>query len=139
MHYKFDHFGWFAGTSPTATDRSTQLVPDTLGAPLVDAPYPNFTGYAWIMQAYVVPAILPIVVVPQSVTKRQAYQQLAIVGKLTSVLPALNAIPNPLQRELAIIEFQESQTFERTRPLVITMGAVLGLDLDSLFIEANKL
>lgn len=84
------------------------------------------------------PVILPVNI-PQLVTKRQAYQQLAIVGKLSGVLPALNAIPDPLQRELAIIEFEQSQTFERNRPLVITMGAVLGLDLDLLFIEAAKL
>lgn len=42
--------------------------------------------------------------VPSKVTRRQARQALAMAGLLNKVQPAIDAIPDPLQRQLAQIE-----------------------------------
>lgn len=77
--------------------------------------------------------------VPQQVTRRQALQALLLAGALDNVQPLIDAIADPLQRRLAQIEYDESQVFERTRPLVVSIGGALGLDLDALFTTAATL
>ncbi|WP_133066262.1 hypothetical protein [Acidovorax kalamii] len=80
--------------------------------------------------------------VPDRVTRRQALQALLLAGVLDNVQPAIDAIPDPIQRRMAQIEWDESQVFERRRPLLVTLGAALGLDsagLDQLFIQAGAL
>jgi hypothetical protein len=76
--------------------------------------------------------------VPLSITKRQAYSQLIVMGKFDLVIPALQAIPDPMTSKLAIVEFEQSQEFERNRPLVLMMGQALDIDLDQAFIDAKK-
>lgn len=80
--------------------------------------------------------------VPASVTRRQARQALLLRGMLENVPAAIQNIADETQRGLAQIEWEDSQTFERHRPLVIEIGAAIGLDdagLDALFIEAARL
>lgn len=80
--------------------------------------------------------------VPHSVTRRQARQALLLAGMLDQVEPAIASISDPIQRGMAAIEWADSQAFERDRPLLIQLGAALGLDsaaLDNLFIQASKL
>ena len=80
--------------------------------------------------------------VPASVTRRQARQALLLAGLLDKVEPAIAAIPDPVQRGMAAIEWADSQAFERDRPLLIALASALGLDddaLDNLFIQAAKL
>lgn len=81
-------------------------------------------------------------IVPQSVTRRQARQALLLAELLDDVEPAIAAIPDPVQRRMAQIEWEDSLEFVRTRPLVIQIGAALGLDeaaLDQMFITAASL
>ncbi|KOC19252.1 hypothetical protein GL58_18780 [Comamonas testosteroni] len=80
--------------------------------------------------------------VPSRVTRRQARQALALAGLFAAVQPAINAIPDPQQRQLAQIEWDDSQDFERERPLLIELGHAIGLDdagIDELFIQAGAL
>lgn len=80
--------------------------------------------------------------VPQSVTRRQARQALLIAGLLDDVQLAIDAIPDATQRRLAQIEWEDSLEFLRDRPLVIQIGAALGLDaagLDQMFVNAASL
>ena len=80
--------------------------------------------------------------VPQSVTRRQARQALLLAGLLDAVPLALAAIPDATQRRLALIEWEDSLTFERQRPLLIQLSTALGLSseqLDQLFITADSL
>ena len=80
--------------------------------------------------------------VPSRVTRRQARQALALAGLFGQVQPAINAIPDPQQRQLAQIEWDDSQDFERERPLLIELGHAIGLDdagIDELFIQAGAL
>ena len=81
--------------------------------------------------------------VPVSVTRRQAIQALRIHGITKAMVSdALAAIPDALQRDLAMIEWEDSQVFERNRELVASMGAAFGMNatqLDALFITAGNL
>lgn len=80
--------------------------------------------------------------VPASVTRRQARQALLLAGLLDNVQPAIDSIPDPVHRGMAQIEWDDSQAFERDRPLLIQIGMALGLDdagLDALFIHAATL
>ncbi|QOY96324.1 hypothetical protein IM543_11180 [Massilia sp. UMI-21] len=80
--------------------------------------------------------------VPQTVTRRQARQALLLEGLLDDVPIAIAAIPDETARRMAEIEWADSLEFVRTRPLVIQIGAALGLDeaaLDALFIHAATL
>lgn len=82
------------------------------------------------------------VVVPQSVTRRQAKQALLLAGKLSSVQPAIDAITDPTQKGLMQIEWDESLDFIRSRPALIQLGYAIGLtdaDIDNLFIKAATL
>ena len=80
-----------------------------------------------------------VLLVPQTVTRRQALQALIRRGHDDDVASALSAIPDPIHRKLAQAEFAASSVFERQRPLVLSIGAALGLDLDDLFIFAATL
>jgi hypothetical protein len=86
----------------------------------------------------------PVVAVPKvlSVTRRQARQALLIKGKLDAVPLAIAAIEDTVQRGMAQIEWEDSLTFERNRPMLIALAAAIGLDedgLDALFTFANTL
>lgn len=80
--------------------------------------------------------------VPTTVTRRQARQALLLNDLLKNVQPAIDAIPDTLQRGMAQIEWDDATDFERTRPLVVQIGAAIGLDdvgLDNIFIQAAGL
>ena len=101
-------------------------------------------GDAWqqVPDADVPPPVVPPAYVPQVVSRRQARQALLLAGLLASVQPAINAIPDPTQRQMAQIEWDDSLEFTRTRPLLIQLGYAIGLDdagLDALFVQAAVL
>lgn len=81
--------------------------------------------------------------VPRSVTRRQARQALLLKGLLDDVpIAIMNNLADPIQREMAMIEWEDSLEFERTRPLVVQIGNAIGLDaaeMDELFIFAATL
>ena len=86
----------------------------------------------------------PVVVapVPASVTKRQARQALLLAGLLDQVQPAIDAIPDATARRMAQIEWDDSQEYQRDRPVLISLATALGLDgdaLDQLFRTAATL
>lgn len=90
----------------------------------------------------ILPYVAPPTPVPTEVTRRQAKQALLLNGLLPSVQPAIDAIPDPTQRAMIQIEWDDSQVFERDRPALIALGTALGLSsaqLDALFIQASTL
>ena len=95
------------------------------------------------IEDYVAPPAPPVVVpVPKSVTRRQARQALVLAGKFDLVQPAIDAIPNALQRKLMQIEWDDSQDFARNRPSLIAIGQAIGLtpsEVDDLFRTAVTL
>lgn len=125
-----------------------QIIPKNVatGALVVEAELPagfNASRYTWNGMAVVeaMDASIPVVV-PERVSRRQARQALLLAGLLGHVQPAIDAIPDPIQRAMAQIEWDDSQEFERRRPLVIAIGSAIGCDaaaLDALFISAAGL
>ena len=113
----------------------------TLAAPpaLAGTQVARWTGATWDVLAERPPVPPAPVIVPQKVTRRQGRQALLLAGKLDQVPLAIDAIEDETERRLAQIEWEDAQDFERHRPLVVEMGAALGLDLDALFIQAATL
>lgn len=88
----------------------------------------------------VVPAAPPVVV-PSSVTMRQARLALLGAGKLADVQTAIDALPEPT-KTAAMIEWEYSNEVQRHNGLVASLGPALNLtseQIDTLFIEAAKL
>lgn len=76
--------------------------------------------------------------VPQAVTMRQARLALLAAGKLTTANAAIAAMPGT-DGDAARIEWEYAHEVRRDSPLVVGMGAVLGLtdeQMDGLFIAA---
>lgn len=81
-------------------------------------------------------------VVPVSVSRRQARQQLLMAGLLSAVEPAIAAITDDTTRQLMQIYWEDSTAFERDNPYLIQLATVLGMDADALddaFIAAAQL
>ncbi len=84
----------------------------------------------------------PPMVIPQSVTMRQARLALLGIGLLDDVDAAIAAIPDPVQRKAAQIEWEYAQTVDRNSPFTQQMAAGLNLtaeQLDALFTQAAGL
>lgn len=134
-----DGYAWVHDVDPPAHDQRTHKA--------VQLP-PAEQGGQWQQQWGVVQLTQQEIddarraAVPAKVTRRQARQALLISGLLDAVQPAISAIPDPVQRGLAQIEWDDSQDFERDRPLLIQLGYAIGLDdagIDNLFINAGAL
>jgi hypothetical protein len=79
--------------------------------------------------------------VPQSITKRQARQELIESGFIGAVEAAIDAIQDPTQKALMLSWWNDSQDYERANPELITMAASIGLteeQLDAMFLSASK-
>ena len=79
--------------------------------------------------------------VPAEVQMRQARLALMRAGNLAAVETALTAMTG-VTGEAARIEWQYSNTIKRNQPLVLSLGAVLGLtptQLDDLFLLAESI
>lgn len=77
-----------------------------------------------------------------SITRAQAKAALIIAGLIAQVQPAIDAIPDPLQRALAQNDWDERLHFERSNPTLAAMAAALGMtdvQLDDLFALAASL
>lgn len=89
------------------------------------------------------PTDIPVINnVPQSITRAQAKAALIINGLISLVQPALDAIVDPLERQLAQNDWDERLHFERTNPMLNNMAAALGMtdaQIDDLFRTASQL
>lgn len=82
------------------------------------------------------------ILIPESVTKRQAKQQLLLEGKLGQVQEVIDSIPDETERMMAQLYWDDSTEFERSHPTLVELGTALGLteaELDMMFINASKL
>lgn len=119
----------------------TDKVPTNLPWCEANAEYQEYA--AWLAAGGTPSPADPLsVVVPVSVTARQAEQALILAGLIDLVEPAIDAIPDPTQRAMVRSEWRRSQVFERNRPSLIALGSALGLNaaaLDALFVKAATL
>lgn len=77
-----------------------------------------------------------------SVTMRQARLALLQAGLLSVVQAALQSIPDDMQRQSALIEWEFAATVDKGSPWVANLTSALGLTseaLDGLFLAASKL
>ena len=82
------------------------------------------------------------ILIPESITKRQAKQQLLLDGKLNQVQEVIDYISDETKRMMAQLYWDESTEFERSHPTLVELGTALGLteaELDMMFINASKL
>lgn len=80
--------------------------------------------------------------VPFEISKRQARQQLIVLGLIGSIQPAIDAIVDGTERALVQSFWDDSYAYERNHPQLIALGNAIGLDsaaLDAAFIAASKL
>lgn len=106
---------------------------------LIDASMGGKIGDSWDGSVFTEPASVDEV--PKQVTMRQAAQALILAGLDDDVEALLAAMPGT-EGKLARAEWAKSQVVERDRPLVVQMGAALGLtpeQIDQLFITAAAL
>lgn len=115
------------------TGKSTEIS-DKAGAPLgwTRVPPPDvippgkfavFTGIEAILVERPPPA--PPAPVPDTVTKRQFVQQLIAEDLYDAVVTILDAIPDPVERQLMWSWFRDSNEFERHRPELIQIAEKL--------------
>jgi len=133
--YYSPHTGEIINTStPADWMGKTSIVPPPFNAANQGA---FFREGAWVVETAV-----PVVVVPTSVTPRQARLALLQIGKLDAVSAALTAIPDPARRTAAQIEWEYATVIERNSALVTSLAAGLGLtaaDIDALFEAASRI
>ena len=82
------------------------------------------------------------ILIPESITKRQAKQQLLLDGKLNQVQEVIDSISDETERMMAQLYWDDSTEFERIHPTLVWLGTALGLteaELDMMFINASKL
>jgi hypothetical protein len=80
--------------------------------------------------------------VPEKVTARQGVAALIMAGLYDDLLALFAAIPDPIDRKLAEVDFERSQTFERNSNRVRSWSAALGMSeehTDDLFIFASTI
>lgn len=78
----------------------------------------------------------------QSVSRRQARQQLLLDGVLDQVQPSIDAIADETQKRLMQIYWDDAQTFDRYNSELQSIASSLGLtseQLDAMFTNASKL
>ena len=88
------------------------------------------------------PADPPPPVIITSVTMRQARLALLAAGLLDDVDAAIAAIPDPVQRKAAEIEWEYATTVDRDSPFTQQLAQGLGLTTEQkneLFIQASQL
>ena len=88
------------------------------------------------------PYVDPPTLVPSVVSRAQARKALVLRGLFGQVQPAIDAIPDQVQRQLVQIDWDDSQTFERTNSTLMMLATALSLtesDLDNLFTLAGTL
>ncbi len=86
--------------------------------------------------------VIPPAPIPVSVTMRQARLALLDDGLLDSVATALAAIPDPVQRKVAQIEWEFSPTVSRGARWWADLSVALGMgeaELDAFFAKAATL
>lgn len=139
-YYLFDSAGVFTGYTDRPSIYHSYPANSTTIDPgdVMDGEFSVFNGAGWDIVTERPEVVIPI---PQSVTMRQARLALLSTGRLADVDTAIAALSEP-DKSAAAIEWEYSQTVERNRPFVATLGAALSLDdaaLDNLFILAASL
>lgn len=80
--------------------------------------------------------------IPCVVNRYQARQALVLAGLFNQVQPFIEAIPDPTERMLMQVAWDDAQNFMRDDPFLVKIAVALNLtdaDLDALFTTAASL
>lgn len=138
-HPEHQRFQGFAIVDADEKDISVFGWPATLIAPPVDNPELDcwrFDGTAWHACE---PPPAPVVV-PRSVSMRQARLALLAAGHLNRIEAVIERMPEP-HKSASKIEWEYAAKVERHSDFVVQMGQALGMDdaqLDALFVAAAQ-
>lgn len=102
---------------------------------------PGHVDLGWAYDGATWAAPVPVVVVPDVVTMRQARLALLQAGKLADVEASIAALPSPA-KEAAQVEWEYATEVKRNSALVRQLAPALGMDdaaLDALFSQAATL
>jgi hypothetical protein len=83
-----------------------------------------------------------VTITPEPITRRQLKRWLLAQGLLDQVPTLIAGISNPTVRAEAEIDWADASVFEVTNPLVVSLGAELGLSeaqLHSAWVEASTI
>ena len=85
----------------------------------------------------------PIISVPVSITAWQIRRWLVTHGiSMSQIDSAIEGISDPIQRELVRVDWEYAPYVERSHPMLVPLGQILGLsesDINTAFIEASIL
>lgn len=120
-------------------DSATQRLEYSAAASLVDGKWTRAIAVVDLTPAEL--AAIKKASVPHVVTRRQARRALALAGLLDAVEAAVAAIPDPMQRTIAQIDWADATEFKRDDETLNMLAGALGLSetqLDDLFILAGE-
>ena len=78
------------------------------------------------------------IVVPSSVSPRQARLQLIVLGKIELVDTAIESLSEP-DKSIAKVEWEYATKYEITHPFVVQMLGLLEIDKEEFFLAASRL
>ena len=137
----FDNYGWY--TIEVLVDRVAGIEPANTSITDVDGELrANWTGNEWVNIPYKKFEYVETIQVPQTITVRQAREQLIRIGLLSNVQSEIDKITDITQREIVQNYWEYSLDFERNNEILIGLASSLGLSdkgIDNMFIEASKL
>ena len=137
----FDNYGWY--TIEVLVDRVAGIEPANTSITDVDGELrANWTGNEWVNIPYKKFEYVETIPVPQTITVRQAREQLIRIGLLSNVQSEIDKITDTTQREIVQNYWEYSLDFERNNEILIGLASSLGLSdkgIDNMFIEASKL
>lgn len=164
MRYLYDNFGWYTQSVDTdeVLPNSSSIAPPT---GLAEGHRANYTGNEWIDMEYTPPIPeMPIYIPepqvyvelteeqlainhskipkPQVVTMRQAQLALLGAGLFDGIMPIINAIADPTEKQAALIEWTTAKEVQRTSTFLSKMQAALGktdAEIDTLFEIASNI
>lgn len=135
--YAYDAQRWYAGEVAADTPGSTPIAP-LIGSvsSLPGEPRARWCRYEWRVEPYTPQPV------PDVVERWAAHYVLTAEGHMPAVRAAIDAIPDPVQRELARIEFDQRPTIRRLSPLTQQLQQLAGIteqQRDAMFIAAAQL
>lgn len=154
-----DHYGRFGVTSIAESELPHRcvMVPGRLengewvdtelsGEPqeVIDAAAMAWTPEAKSAYKALLVSDLPIEPDPlaHTLTRRQVRRALVLAGRTPDdVIAAINAIPDPMERALALIDWEDASYFVRNHPLILQLAPAIGLtpeQVDSMWVAAKN-
>lgn len=94
------------------------------------------------LERYTPPPVEPVPVDPLTIplTRVQFKAMLRIAGKYDAVLAAIDAIPDPMSKAVALTRFEETDVYHRSNPLFAMLAPAIGMSdeqINALWVQAQ--